>query len=372
MDNQNRKRKTSEIRKMFRINMPVLWSGPLAVRVLSAITLVSCLFLTACHVQPWSGFPAAQQPLLVWPATPEQARVEYVMEIKSHADLYQRQTGFWKSIGELITGGPDSVMLRPFALAIHPKGGLLVTDTGLQLVHYYDWNSQRYLVIGPRRPGGLPSPVGVAATSDNRILVSDSRLGSVEEFNDEGDWIGTFNKGYEFGRPAGIAIEPITAEVYVADVINHKIVVFDNQGNYLRSIGKRGDGNNEWNFPTHLGMGSGQKLAVTDSMNFRVQLLQSDGSFIQSIGRLGNAPGQFAKPKGVAIDQHGNLIVVESLHSGLEFFNPQGQLLLHIGQSGNAPGEFWLPSGLAFMKGENLLFVADNYNSRVQVFHIKD
>jgi sugar lactone lactonase YvrE len=44
--------------------------------------------------------------------------------------------------------------------------------------------------------------------------------------------------------------------------------------------------------------------------------------------------------------------------------------LLSLGASGSGPGEFWLPAGLAFDDKEQLLFVADSYNSRVQVFRL--
>jgi len=105
-------------------------------------------------------------------------------------------------------------------------------------------------------------------------------------------------------------------------------------------------------------------------MNFRVQILEPDGTFVRSIGVAGDAPGGFAKPKGVAVDPRGRIMVVEGLHDAVQFFDWDGRLLLSLGASGSGPGEFWLPAGLAFDDKEQLLFVADSYNSRVQVFRL--
>ncbi|MFH0794019.1 MAG: 6-bladed beta-propeller, partial [bacterium] len=217
---------------------------------------------------------------------------------------------------------------------------------------------------------GLPSPVGVGALPDGRILVSDSRLGKILTFSSDGKLGGDFCKSDAVERPAGIVVNPTHHEVYVADVTRHCVVVFDFGGAVLRTIGKRGDGPVEFNFPTHLALGPDGSLAVTDSMNFRVQTVTPEGKFVRSVGRLGDAPGTLSKPKGVALDSEGNTIVAEGLYGALEFFDPNGQLLLNLGASGHGPGEFWLPAGLLFDTEQRLLFVADSYNNRVQVFRM--
>jgi sugar lactone lactonase YvrE len=61
-------------------------------------------------------------------------------------------------------------------------------------------------------------------------------------------------------------------------------------------------------------------------------------------------------------------VAVEGLYDSLVFFDAEGRLLLNVGGPGSGPGEFWLPAGMAFDADRQLLFVADSYNSRVQVF----
>jgi hypothetical protein len=40
---------------------------------------------------------------------------------------------------------------------------------------------------------------------------------------------------------------------------------------------------------------------------------------------------------------------------------------MNFGSRGQKPGQFWLPTGL-FIGRDNRIFVADSYNSRIQIF----
>ncbi len=292
----------------------------------------------------------------------------YVTSITNHEDLY-RLGGFLGGLTRWIAGGPDTRMSRPFAIALHPKG-LLVTDPGLATVHFYNWKNRRYEALGSDLEDGLPSPVGVAVLPDGDILVSDSRLGTIERFTPSGKHRATFCGPEAFGRPAGIAVDAEAGRVCVADVTNHCIRILDLNGRLIDTVGERGDGPGQFNFPTHLALASDGGLAVTDSMNFRIQVLEPDGTIVRTFGSLGDSPGKFSKPKGIAVDAEGTVVVVEGLHDAVQFFDSDGRLLLNVGTPGSDPGQFWLPAGLAMDRVNRLLFVADSYNSRVQVFRM--
>lgn len=340
--------------------------------LLAFFSLAAALVLAVgCAAKKYSGLPAALSASgLVWPAPPEPARVAYVTQIRGQHDLFA-SGGVLHKLGEMIGGKADTSLVRPAAVALHPAGGLLVADPGRPCVFFFDWSRRRTVEIGPRRKGGLPSPVGVAALPDGRILVSDSRLGSVEAFSPDGRYIGPFCPAGSLNRPAGIAVNPARGEVYVVDVPAHAIKTFNFSGALIpRVIGGRGDAPAQFNFPTHLALDPQGRLLITDSLNFRVQTLTPEGQAVSSFGQLGDRPGAFSKPKGVAADSEGNIIVVEGLFDALQFFDPQGRLLLSLGRPGHGPGEFWLPSGLCYDAKEGLLFVADSYNKRIQVFRM--
>ena len=51
----------------------------------------------------------------------------------------------------------------------------------------------------------------------------------------------------------------------------------------------------------------------------------------------------------------------------VQIFERDGRFLLAVGGSGSGPGSFWLPTGL-HVDAEDRVYVADSYNSRVQIF----
>lgn len=331
--------------------------------------IAACFILSSCATAPWQGFPTAIQPGLVWPAPPAQPRIAYAAQIRNHEDLF-KTAGFWKNLTRLVAGPEDSLQVRPYAVALHPKGGLLVADPGRRIVHFYQWSRRAYVPIGAEAKNGLPSPVGVAALADGNILVSDSQLCAVWRFDVEGKDLGPLAQSPLLGRPAGIAVHASTSEIFVADVTNHCIRVMNPEGKLLRTLGKRGDKPGEFNFPTHIAIAPDGNLLVSDSLNFRIQILRSDGSPVVALGVHGDAPGQLSKPKGIAASPSGEVFSMEGLYDVLNIFNAQGELLLALGGAGSEPGQFWLPAGLAFDPAENLLFVADSFNCRVQVFRL--
>jgi DNA-binding beta-propeller fold protein YncE len=334
------------------------------------VVALMLLWCAGCAGPAWQGFSTATDPNRLWPLSPEQPRVAFVQTIRSHADLFEER-GLWRHVVAWVAGPSDTGLERPFAVALHPEGGLLVTDTARRKVCFYNWSQGRYVELGPKHPlGELPSPVGIGVLPSGEILVSDSKLVSVELFDKKGRWVRSFVEPGRIARPAGVVVNGRKGEVYVADVRGHCLQVFDLAGAFLRKIGTRGEGEGEFNFPTHLALTPEGNLAVTDSMNFRIQVVTPDGRFVKSVGRMGQAPGQFSKPKGVAVDGAGRLMAVEGLYDGVEFFDAQGRFLFHLGGSGSEPGQFWLPGGLAFDPVENLFFVADSYNGRVQVFRL--
>lgn len=326
------------------------------------------LFLVSCSGRRMDPY-AISEGAPVWPAPPATARVQYVTSITRHQDLFETR-GFLNRMVGFIAGEEDSRIVRPFALAIHPGGGLLVTDPGLGCVHFFDRERGKYIRIGGDQKSGLASPVGVAVASDGSILVSDSRETSIRRFDRDGKDLGTFGDAHAFRRPAGIAIEPESGEVYVADVLAHEVIVFSRDGILKRKIGSNGMELGEFNFPTHLAFDDSGNLLVSDSMNFRVQRLSPEGIPISEYGSLGNARGDFSNPKGIASPATGIYAAVEGLHDCIVFFDEKDRLLMTIGGTGSEPGEFWLPAGLA--SHGRLLFAADSYNSRVQVFRLLD
>jgi sugar lactone lactonase YvrE len=142
--------------------------------------------------------------------------------------------------------------------------------------------------------------------------------------------------------------------------------VLDKSGQVLRTIGKHGSGDGEFNFPTELRFRNGL-LAVVDAMNFRVQIFDAHDQLVGKIGRVSDAMGQVYRPKGIAIDSEDHIYLAEGLWGIVQVFDREGQLLYTFGQRGTRLGDFQLPAGL-YIDSNDAVYVVDSYNRRVQVF----
>jgi DNA-binding beta-propeller fold protein YncE len=244
---------------------------------------------------------------------------------------------------------------------------LYVADPGAKGVHRFDRRAGRYDLI--RAAGGtqLPSPVGLARGENGSVYVADSALGDVFLIGRDAQFAVRVPLTAGMGQPTGIAFDAAKRRLYVVDTSGHRVNVYSPEGGLLATIGRRGGGDGEFNFPTMIWRSAAGRILVTDSLNFRTQIFDAEGGFIGKFGRAGDGSGDSPRQKGVATDRYGHVYVVDSLLHGVQIFDESGIFLLSIGGLGQAPGEFRLPAGI-FIGDDDTIYVADAYNQRVQVF----
>jgi len=302
---------------------------------------------------------AALYASVVWPEPPQTARIRLVGIFGEPKDLGIRQSAFSRFWG-WIAGAAPREMVRPYAVATDgPR--IAVADPGIGVVHLFDTARHRYTRIDSAGSELLSSPVGVALAGDS-LYVADSALAKIFVFDSKAKLVRTM-VGPE--RPTGLAWDVDDGRLYVVDTTGHKVFAFAPDGSKLFEFGRRGTGDGEFNFPSHLAVWGG-RLYVNDTMNFRIQIFDLDGKFISSFGRLGDGTGDFAQPKGIGVDSKGHVYVVDALFNRVQIFDDQGRLLLVFGADGADPGGLWLPSGVYIE--EDRIYVADSYNRRVQIF----
>ena len=298
-----------------------------------------------------------------WPPPPAEPCIVYVRDIVAPKDIGSKAP-FFTRLANAITGvGADQKRLdRPFGLSLDDAGNLTVTDTGMGAVCFLDLAKKKWLrwtAIGGRR---LESPVA-AVHSGKLFFVADSGLGEVIAFDEKGRRQFAITNG--LARPAGLAL--LGDKLFIADSELHKVVVCNTRGEPLFQFGRRGAGDGEFNFPTHLATDPRGQIYVTDSLNQRIQIFDAAGHFIRAFGSAGDGPGHFTRPKGVAVDSKGHVYVVDAVFGNVQIFNDHGRLLLDFGQAGTAAGQFWLPNAIA-INSRDEIFVSDGFNHRLQMF----
>jgi len=302
---------------------------------------------------------------LVWPAPPEQPRIRYLTSYEGQSDFAETQDLRAQMFGV----NQQGIRLgKPFGVAVNDAGTrIYVTDTKLRGVVIFDLKAQRVIMMPTDAMGPLRSPVDVKLDSQGRVYVSDGYGGSVNIYNSRGKTLLSLGKAEGLKRPTGLALDEPRNRLYVSDTPNHRVVVYDLQGNQVEVIGQRGTDPGQFNFPVSLSVDAEGQLYVVDTGNFRLQIFSPEGEFINEFGQIGDGFGSFARPKGVAADSEGHIYVLDAAFNNFQVFEQGGQLLLFVGTLGREQGKFWLPTGI-FIDKNDKIYVVDSANQRVQVF----
>ena len=78
------------------------------------------------------------------------------------------------------------------------------------------------------------------------------------------------------------------------------------------SFGKSGSSLGMLQGPWGLAVNDRDEIAVVDSLNHRVQIFNSDGNYLRSFGRQGNKPGEFNYPRAITFHKNSTQWVHES------------------------------------------------------------
>ncbi|MCX7174433.1 MAG: 6-bladed beta-propeller [Proteobacteria bacterium] len=305
-----------------------------------------------------------EQESLVWPFGSAQPRVEFVRSFERPADLGIGKS-FFERLKDIFFGASEARILRPMAVAVS-NGIVYVADPGARGVHRFDTGVGQYALIAATGNAPLLSPVGLALGAAGEIYVTDSKLAQVFVIRPGAKDAVPLRLDAKLTQPTGIAYDVASGHIYVVDTAEHRVQIFERDGSLSGSIGRRGGGDGEFNYPTYLWRTPQGNMYVTDSLNFRIQSFDAHGQFTGKISRHGDGTGDASRPKGVATDRYGHLYVVDALFHAFQIFDATGRLLLPVGERGQGRGEFWLPTGI-FIDDETI-YVADSYNRRVQVF----
>jgi DNA-binding beta-propeller fold protein YncE len=216
-------------------------------------------------------------------------------------------------------------------------------------------------------------------------------------------------------RPSGIALDDI-GRIYVTDTGKRRLVVFDENGNYVSQYSENGTGKYKINDPLAVTVASDgsifllsktlKKIVKYDAqfkplkeINFSespiamtihdrklyvttaggVMIGDLDGNLITSFGTRGKGVGQFDLPGGIVVGPNGNIYVADSLNYRVQAFNKDGSPLWQYGKPIPAQNammyqgpdrKFGMPASIA-LDDNGKLYIVDGLSSELVVLNTK-
>lgn len=316
--------------------------------------------------------PAAKErPRFFWPPAAGHEKIEYIDFYQADSDV-RRKANTWMTDALLGTTQPQPVFIRPQAIASDGQGRVFIADSAAARVYVYDFVQFKLRTLKKPDKGFPPLqlPMGLAIDGAGLIYVSDSQANKIFVFGADETLRAAFSHP-KLQRPTGLTVDVRRERLYVTDTGNHQIHVFSLRGELLQTIGQRGAGPGEFNFPLDVGVDDQGSLFVLDSLNARVQVFDGDGGFVRQFGERGTALGSFQIPKALAVSPSGLVYVTDSQANRFIIFDRQGQYLLTIGALATVvdgrvtPGGFAMPTGID-VDGNETIWVADSLN---RMFH---
>lgn len=158
--------------------------------------------------------------------------------------------------------------------------------------------------------------------------------------------------------------------VYVFNRGNHPMIVFDSEGNVLRSWGE-----GVFTSPHGVTIAPDDMVWCVDNRDHSIRRFTPEGKLLMTLVEKDNpAPPMSGRPVNhptrVAIDpRNGDILVADGYgNARVHRFSPDGKrLLASWGESGTDPGQFNLVHDIAIDR-DGYIYIGDRENRRVQVF----
>ncbi len=184
---------------------------------------------------------------------------------------------------------------------------------------------------------------GVAVDSKDCVYLMTRQDSRIIVYDREGNFLRSWGEGVFTPRSHGVAIGP-DGSVYTVDDGDHTVRKFTPEGKQLMMIGTPGqksdtgyDGKTPatvlrsgppFNRPTDVAVAPNGELYVSDGYgNARVHRFTAEGKLIQSWGDPGSGPGQFRTVHGIGISPDGRIFVADRENDRIQIFSLEGQLL---------------------------------------------
>lgn len=193
------------------------------------------------------------------------------------AQLIQRYGSSGKPRGAI---GRDLGLYRPRGLTMDGQGNLYVADTGSNRIVKITPSGQQLAQFGSQGPGPgqVNQPTDVAVDANGRMYVVDTYNQRVQVLDPAGRYVrewpiggaNTFDSPHIQPGPGG--------QVFITDPEAHMVIAYDGAGRALGEWGGFGQEAGRFHKPLSLAFDGAGQVYVVDTYNHRVQVFQQQGN----------------------------------------------------------------------------------------------
>lgn len=169
-------------------------------------------------------------------------------------------------------------------------------------------------------------------------------------------------------QPQAISVD-VNGNLYIADTGNHRILKFDSETNFIKSIGGFGWNSQQFDAPVDICARSILDIFIADYNNQRIERYDKDLNYISSMYSGESYPEnlQFGYPRSVFISIHGELMIIDSENNRLLKINSFGEPIVSFGDFSAGKGKLDEPVQVEISRND-VIYVSDKARGRIVVF----
>ena len=238
-----------------------------------------------------------------------------------------------------------------FSLSLRRNGCLLTRDDPNKEVCIFNINGKLVQSFG----ASIIDGAGIVELSDGNIAVSHSDDRLIKVYTHHGEFVREFGSD-ELESPLEMAVNN-KGQLFVVDRYICDVFVYSEDGEFQYSFGSRGFDPGEFGDSVGICVGQDDLVYVGDYEKNSVLVFQQDGQFIRQFGK-----DVLNMPHGIATTEDGHIVVASSGANKLSIFTPSGECVHEVKDVG-----LRFPCGVVVDKN-GFIFVVDNDNHRIVMF----
>lgn len=306
-------------------------------------------------------------PRFLFPPPPDEPRFEFIQNMRSELDFPRSELS--KTMSDFVGDVPTDTFKMPIGIASSADGKrVYVSDINDRNVKVFDFklNHVHYLV----KETIFDRPAGLATDGAGRLYVADAGYeAKVFVFAPGADYVERVIKHERLKKAAYVAVNPRLQRLYVSDPLQHRIVVFSLDGQYLFDFGEWGNDDGAMHSPQGIAISKDDQVYICDYFNARIVVFDADGKYLRKFGERGDQITQFENPKSAAFDSDGHLYIGDIRKGTVTVYTAEGQLLIILGSGrpSDMPLSFAAPAGIA-IDANDRVYVSDTVAKRFSIW----